>query len=157
MPEFEPGNWLNSPPLRMRDLRGKAVLVDFWDFTCINCLRTLPYLVEWYRRYHDKGLVIVGVHAPKFSFAQNPELVAEAAWANRLDYPILLDNEFKTWQAFANRYWPAKYLIDGDGYIRYQTYGEGHYAETERAIQTVLSELGADHFPPPMEPIREMD
>ncbi len=156
-PEFEPGTWLNSPPLRMHDLRGKAVLVDFWDFTCVNCLRTLPYLVEWHRRYRDKGLFIVGVHAPEFTFARSPELVADAARANGLQYPILLDDEFKTWQAFANRYWPARYLIDAHGYIRHQTYGEGHYAETEQAIQVVLREQGGDEFPPPMEPLREMD
>ncbi len=157
-PEFGSGRWLNSNPLSIRELRGRAVLVDFWDFTCINCLRTLPYLVEWYKRYHDKGLEIVGVHAPEFSFAKDPELVAQAIRENGLTYPILLDNDFITWRAYANRYWPSKYLIDQDGYIRYRSFGEGRYAQTEEAIQVLLRELNPDvELPEYFEPIREMD
>ncbi len=157
-PEFEQGQWLNSEPLSIKALRGKIALVDFWDFTCVNCLRTLPYLVEWYKRYHDKGLEIVGVHSPEFSFAQNPELVEQAVKANGITYPVLLDNNFMTWRAYANRYWPAKYLIDQDRYIRYQSFGEGHYAETEEAIQVLLEELNPNvELPEYFEPIRETD
>ncbi len=157
-PDFGTGPWLNSSPLSIRELRGRAVLVDFWDFTCINCLHTLPYLVEWYKRYHGKGLEIVGVHAPEFSFAKDPELVAQSAKENGLTYPILLDNDFITWRAYANRYWPAKYLIDQDGYIRYRSFGEGHYAQTEEAIQVLLKELNPHvELPEYFEPVREMD
>ncbi len=157
-PEFGQGEWINSPPLSMQDLRGRAVLVDFWDFTCINCLRTLPYLVEWHRRYHDKGLVIVGVHSPEFEFAKNPELVRQAVRDYGIAYPVLIDNEFTTWRAFANRYWPAKYLVDSERYIRYRAFGEGHYQETEEAIQVLLKELNPNvELPGYLAPIRETD
>jgi thiol-disulfide isomerase/thioredoxin len=157
-PEFERGPWLNSQPLSIKELRGRVVLVDFWDFTCVNCLRTLPYLVEWYRRYHDKGLEIIGVHSPEFSFAQDAELVAQAAEENGIAYPVLLDNDFMTWRAYANRYWPAKYLIDQDGYIRHRTFGEGRYAQTEEAIQVLLRELNPNvELPEYLEPLRVED
>jgi thiol-disulfide isomerase/thioredoxin len=150
--------WLNSAPLSLRALRGQVVLVDFWDYTCVNCLRTLPYLREWHRRYRDLGLVVVGVHAPEFYFASVPELVSLAAQEHGLEYPILLDNEFQIWQAFANRYWPSKYLIDTDGYIRYFHHGEGGYGETETAIQALLRERDPRvALPAPMEPVRPMD
>ncbi len=157
-PEFGPGQWLGSGPLTMKELRGKVILIDFWDFTCVNCLRTLPYLVEWHTRYHDKGLVIVGVHAPEFSFARNPDLVQQAIDAYHIPYPVLLDNDYVTWRAYANRYWPAKYLVDQDGYIRYHNFGEGRYARTEEAIQVLLSERDPDvQLPTYFEPVREMD
>ena len=140
-PEFPTGvTWLQGGPLRLADLRGRPVLIDFWDYTCINCLHTLPYLKEWHRRYSDLGLAIVGVHAPEFSFAHNADHVRRAVAEHGLEYPITVDNDYAIWQAYANRYWPAKYLVDGDGYLRYYHFGEGAYDETERAIQILLRE-----------------
>ncbi len=157
-PDFESGTWINSEPLSTKQLRGRVTLVDFWDFTCVNCLRTLPYLVEWHARYRDRGLTIVGVHAPEFSFAKNAALVEQAVKENGIEYPVLLDNDFKTWQAYANRYWPAKYLVDGEGLIRYHTFGEGRYAQTEEAIQVLLHELDPKiQLPGLFEPMRETD
>lgn len=138
MPAFAPGNWLNSPPLTKEQLRGQVVLVDFWDYTCVNCVRTLPYLTAWHRRYAGKGLTIIGIHAPEFKFASDPAQLVAAINEFSLPYPVLLDNEFQNWQNFANRAWPTKYLIDANGYIRYQRSGEGFYAETEQAIQQLL-------------------
>lgn len=156
-PEIGPA-WLNSPPLSMRSLRGRAVLVDFWDYTCVNCLRTLPYLNEWHRRYRDLGLTIIGVHAPEFYFASVPELVTLALRDFGIEYPVMLDNEYAVWQAFANKYWPSKYLIDAEGYLRYTAFGEGHYAETEAAIQAVLREIDPGvRLPALVEPVRVMD
>ena len=156
-PEIGP-QWLNSPPLSLRALRGRAVLVDFWDYTCVNCIRTLPYLNEWHRRYQPLGLTILGVHAPEFYFASVPELVTLALRDFGIEYPVMLDNDYSAWQAFANKYWPSKYLIDGEGYLRYTAFGEGHYGETEAAIQAVLRELDPRvHLPPLMEPVRDMD
>ncbi|MBX9604349.1 MAG: redoxin family protein [Bryobacteraceae bacterium] len=156
-PEIGPV-WLNSPPLSMRGLRGRAVLVDFWDYTCVNCIRTLPYLNEWRRRYWDKGLTIVGVHAPEFYFAGVPELVELALGDFGIEYPVMLDNDYQVWQAFANKYWPSKYLIDAEGYLRYAAFGEGHYRETEEAIQQVLREIDPTiALPEPMAPLRPMD
>jgi thiol-disulfide isomerase/thioredoxin len=129
-PHLAPGTWLNAGPLDLKALRGRVVLVDFWDYTCINCLRTLPYLVEWHRRYREKGLTMIGVHAPEFSFARSADFVRQAIHDYGITYPVVLDNEHRTWYAFANRYWPAKYLIDHKGYLRYKRFGEGHYAET---------------------------
>lgn len=157
-PELSDGTWLNSAPLSIAQLRGQTVLVDFWDYSCLNCLRTLPYLVEWDRRYRASGLRIIGVHTPEFAFAKNPELVQRAVEANGLTYPILLDNDFKTWQAFTNQVWPAKYLIDGDGYVRYRAFGEGRYDETEHAIQVLLDESNSDiELPDLMTPMRPED
>lgn len=150
--------WLNTEPLTMRGLRGRVVLVDFWDYTCVNCIRTLPYLKEWRRRYHDKGLTIVGVHAPEFYFASVTELVRLAIRDFGIEYAVVLDNEHTIWQAYANRYWPAKYLVDHEGYIRYFHAGEGSYGETERAIQALLRELNPlVEVPEPMAPLRAMD
>lgn len=156
-PELGP-EWVNSPPLTLRSLRGRAVLVDFWDYTCVNCIRTLPYLVEWHRRYASRGLAIVGVHTPEFSFGRGRELVEAAMKRFCLEYPVVLDNDYAIWQAFANRCWPAKYLIDAAGYLRYAHFGEGEYRDTESAIQTLLSELHPGlHLPPLMEPLRDTD
>lgn len=150
--------WYNTAPLAMRELRGRVVLVDFWDYTCSNCLRTLPYLKEWHRRYRDKGLTVIGVHSPEFSFARTAEFVERAIQAQGLKYPIVLDNEFQIWQSFANRCWPTKYLIDKDGYVRYYHLGEGGYGETEAAIQTLLHETNpALALPALVEPFRETD
>lgn len=131
-------NWLNSKPLTMQELRGKVVLVDFWTFSCINCIRTLPYMRDLQAKYADKGLVILGIHAPEFAFERVPENVAKSVKEYDLKYPIALDNNFATWRAFENRYWPAKYLIDKEGKVRYTHFGEGEYEETEKAIQALL-------------------
>ncbi len=142
----------------MRALRGSVVLIDFWDYSCVNCIRTIPYVTEWYRRYRDKGLVVVGVHAPEFYFGSVTELVQIAIQDLGIEYPVLLDNDYQVWQAFANRYWPCKYLIDGEGYIRYLRPGEGHYLETEEAIQALLRELNPSALLPTiMKTIRAMD
>jgi cytochrome c biogenesis protein CcdA/thiol-disulfide isomerase/thioredoxin len=136
------GPWYNSPPLTMAALKGKVVLVDFWTYSCINCVRTLPHIQELWSRYKDQPFVIVGVHAPEFTFEKKPENVAEAIRKYHLDYPIAQDNDFVTWKAFDNHYWPAKYLIDAQGVIRYTHFGEGDYGETEHAIQSLLAESG---------------
>lgn len=150
--------WYNTAPLAMRELRGRVVLVDFWDYTCSNCLRTLPYIKEWHRRYHDKGLTVIGVHSPEFSFARTAEHVEQAIRQQGLEYPIVLDNEFQIWQSFANRCWPTKYLIDQGGYVRYYHMGEGGYEETEAAIHALLHEVDpALELPRVAEPVRGTD
>jgi cytochrome c biogenesis protein CcdA/thiol-disulfide isomerase/thioredoxin len=144
-PELIPGGeWFNSPPLTLRGLRGKVVLIDFWTYSCINCQRTFPYLRNWWEKYKDKGLVVIGVHAPEFEFEKNPENVKKAISDFELTYPIVQDNDFSTWRAYKNRYWPAKYLIDKEGNIRYEHFGEGAYDETEKVIQELLAEAGTD-------------
>lgn len=143
-PEIIPGGvWFNSDPLTLDGLKGKVVLIDFWTYSCINCQRTLPYLREWNEKYKDKGLVIIGVHSPEFEFEKNSKNVAEAIKDFNLSYPIVQDNNFDTWKAYNNRYWPAKYFIDKDGYVRYHHFGEGAYDESERVIQELLKEAGA--------------
>ncbi len=132
--------WLNSPPLDAAMLRGKVVLVDFWTYSCINCLRTLPYLKAWDQKYRAQGLVIVGVHAPEFAFEKNPHNVEQAVRELGIHYPVALDNHYAIWNAFNNRYWPAEYLVDARGYIREMHFGEGDYGKTERMIQTLLKE-----------------
>lgn len=150
--------WVNSPPLTMRGLRGRVVLIDFWDYTCVNCIRTLPYLLEWHRRYSEKGLTIIGVHTPEFSFARTRDFVAAAIERFGIQYPAVLDNAYMIWQSFANKCWPAKYLIDADGYVRFAHYGEGDYEGTEQAIQTLLREANPSvELGPLMEPIRDTD
>ncbi|MBP7806776.1 cytochrome c biogenesis protein DipZ [Candidatus Gracilibacteria bacterium] len=130
--------WINSNPLTMESLRGKVVLIDFWTYSCINCIRTQPYLNAWYDKYEKDGLVIIGVHAPEFAFEKIENNVREASQKAGIKYPIALDNDFKTWNAYANRYWPAKYLIDQNGNIVYKHFGEGEYVETEQKIQELL-------------------
>lgn len=147
-PEIIPGGvWFNSPPLTLAQLRGKVVIIDFWTYSCINCQRTLPYLRRWYATYKDKGLVIIGVHAPEFEFEKSAKNVAKAIADFGLTYPIVQDNDFATWRAYENRYWPAKYFIDKDGAIRYRHFGEGAYDESERMIQEFLQETGAVNIP----------
>ena len=136
-------NWINSEPLKMVDLQGKVVLIDFWTYSCVNCKRTLPYINAWYDKYHDEGLVIVGVHTPEFLFEYKTENVKTAIEKYDIKYPVAQDNDRGTWNAYNNRYWPRKYLIDKDGYIRYDHIGEGGYNETEMEIQKLLSETGA--------------
>jgi len=143
-PEFQGlGAWINSEPLTLAGLRGRVVLIDFWTYSCINCLRTLPYIREWDDRYRKAGLTIVGVHTPEFAFERVEANVRENAKELKLRYPIALDNDYGTWQAWSNQYWPAKYLIDRDGHVRYYHFGEGEYGETEAAIRTLLAERGS--------------
>jgi thiol-disulfide isomerase/thioredoxin len=150
--------WLNSPPLSFHLLRGRAVLVDFWDYTCVNCIRTLPYVQAWHERYRDKGLTVIGVHTPEFTFAQYESNVERGIREFGLTYPIVIDSNREIWKAFANRYWPTKYLLDKDGYLRYGHFGEGAYGETEQVIQELLREIEpAIVLPPLMEPVREED
>jgi thiol-disulfide isomerase/thioredoxin len=132
--------YINSKPFTLADLRGKVVLVDFWTYSCINCIRTIPYLNSWYEKYADDGLVIVGVHTPEFEFEKDHNNVKAAVERFDIKYPVVQDNEKQTWNAFENRYWPRKYLIDSEGYIRYDHIGEGSYTETEKVIQSLLTE-----------------
>lgn len=134
--------WINTDPIKIADFRGKVVLVDFWTYSCINCIRTLPYLKAWDEKYRDDGLVIIGVHAPEFAFERDYDNVVKAAKDFELEYPIALDNDFATWQAYSNRYWPAKYFIDKEGKIRHYHFGEGDYEKSEMVIQALLAETG---------------
>ena len=140
------GRWINSEPFTLSEQmeNGKVVLVDFWTYTCINCIRTQPYLRDWHDKYADKGLVILGVHTPEFEFEKVFENVVDAVQRFGLKYPVVQDNEFGTWHAFRNRYWPAKYLVDVNRTIRYSHFGEGAYDETEEAIRALLVEAGHD-------------
>jgi thiol-disulfide isomerase/thioredoxin len=130
--------WLNSEPLTAEELRGSAVLVDIWTYSCVNWLRTLPYVSAWAERYRNRGLVVVGVHCPEFGFEHDLDNVRRATRQLGVDYPVVIDNDFAIWQSLANRYWPALYLVDRDGRIRFHHFGEGNYEETERAIQDLL-------------------
>jgi len=140
-PDFQGiSQWLNSQPLTLASLRGKVVLIDFWTYSCVNCIRTLPYVKRWYETYRDAGLVVVGVHTPEFAFEHVPGNVEEAVRSFGIDYPVALDNDFGTWSAWGNRYWPAEYYVDRQGHVRYAHFGEGDYAETEKVIRTLLAE-----------------
>ncbi|WP_353193661.1 cytochrome c biogenesis protein DipZ [Pandoraea pnomenusa] len=135
--------WLNSPPLTAQALRGKVVLVDFWTYSCINCLRTLPYVKAWAEKYRDQGLVVIGVHAPEFAFERDVGNVKKAVKDLGVDYPVAIDNNYAIWRGFNNQYWPAHYFVDAQGRVRYHHFGEGNYAESERVIQQLLREAGA--------------
>lgn len=138
-PEFSGLNdWLNSEPIRMASLRGKVVLVDFWTYSCINCVRTLPYITAWDHEYRDKGLVVIGIHSPEFEFEKNKDNVKAALATHNIQYPVALDNQLDTWTVFHNQYWPAHYLIDQQGHVVYTHFGEGNYAETENNIRYLL-------------------
>ena len=143
-PEFAGlGPWHNADPFTLASLKGKVVLVDFWTYSCINCIRTLPYIQGYWDKFKDTDkFVLIGVHAPEFVFEKSEKNVADAIERHKLTYPVAQDNDFKTWRAFANRYWPAKYLIDAEGYIRYTHFGEGDYEETDAAIAILLEEIG---------------
>ncbi|MDB5491159.1 MAG: DipZ protein, partial [Micavibrio sp.] len=135
--------WMNTEPLMLAQLKGKVVLIDFWTYSCINCIRTLPYLKDWYAKYKDQGLVIIGVHTPEFAFEGKPDNVAAALKKFGILYPVAMDNNFATWNAYTNKYWPAHYLIDKDGRINYVHFGEGRYDVTEHNIRTLLGISGA--------------
>lgn len=137
--------WLNSPPLTAAGLRGKVVVIDFWTYSCVNCLRTLPYVRAWYDKYKDQGLVVIGVHAPEFAFEKDVDNVRRAVKDLNVDYPVAIDNNYAIWRAFDNRYWPAHYFIDAEGRIRHHHFGEGEYAESEEVIKQLLAEAGAQH------------
>ena len=142
-PEFEGIQaWINSQPLTMASLRGKVVVLDFWTYSCINCLRTLPHVKAWYDAYRKDGLVVVGVHTPEFAFEREPDNVERAVRDHAIDYPVALDPDFGTWQAWDNQYWPAKYFVDRQGRIRYAHFGEGDYEESEEIIRELLAEGG---------------
>jgi thiol-disulfide isomerase/thioredoxin len=130
--------WLNSDPLTDADTRGRVVLVQFWTFTCINWLRTLPYVRAWSEAYKDDGLLVVGVHTPEFPYEQNLDNIRRAVEAMRIDYPVPVDNDYRIWQAFSNNYWPALYFVDRDGVIRDEHFGEGRYEGSERVLQELL-------------------
>jgi len=139
--------WLNSAPLTPQALRGKVVLVDFWTYSCINCLRSLPYVRGWYDKYKDHGLVVIGVHAPEFAFEKEPANVTRAVKELGVDYPVALDNDYAIWQGFDNQYWPAHYFIDAKGHIRAHHFGEGDYAGSEDTIRQLLTEAGYRDLP----------
>lgn len=139
--------WFNGPPLTRAGLRGKVVLVDFWTYSCINCLRALPYVQGWAEKYRAHGLVVVGVHTPEFAFERDPGNVRKAIGSLGIAYPVAMDNDYAIWRAFDNRYWPAHYFIDGQGRIRYHHFGEGEYARSEDVIRTLLEENGATGLP----------
>jgi thiol-disulfide isomerase/thioredoxin len=138
--------WLNSQPLMTADLRGKVVLVDFWTYTCVNWRRTLPYVRAWAAKYKDRGLVVIGVHTPEFSFEKDVDNIRWALKDMRIDYPVAVDSNYGVWRAFNNEYWPALYLIDAQGHIRHHQFGEGGYEQAERVIQQLLSANGAGGF-----------
>lgn len=141
-------SWLNSAPLTPQALRGKVVLIDFWTYSCINCLRSLPFVKAWYAKYRDHGLVVIGVHAPEFAFEKDPANVRRAVRELGIAYPVALDNDYSIWQAFDNQYWPAHYFIDAMGRIRGHHFGEGDYDGTERTIRELLVEAGMHGLPP---------
>jgi thiol-disulfide isomerase/thioredoxin len=144
MPSLSGANgWLNSPPLSTAGLRGKVVLVDFWTYTCINWLRTLPYVRAWAEKYRNQGLVVIGVHTPEFAFEHDIDNVRRAVTDMKVDYPVAIDNDYAIWRAFNNEYWPALYFVDAQGRIRHHQFGEGDYDQSEKVIQQLLFEAGA--------------
>ncbi len=138
LPEIKGHVWIGSQPITLDDITGKVVLVDFWTYSCVNCLRTIPYLRLWYEKYKNDGLVIIGIHTPEFEFEQNPQNVKDAILRLGIAWPVTLDNDFENWEAFDNKYWPAKYLTDTEGNIVYTHFGEGNYKETESKIRELL-------------------
>jgi thiol-disulfide isomerase/thioredoxin len=149
LPPFDGATgWLGSEPLTPEGLRGRVVAVQFWTYTCVNWLRTLPYVRKWADKYQEHGLSVIGVHTPEFGFERNVENVITAAKDMGVDYPIAVDSNYAVWRAFANRFWPALYIADGQGRIRYHHFGEGEYAMSEMVIQQLLSEAGEEDFDP---------
>ncbi|PAU65166.1 thioredoxin [Pseudomonas sp. PIC25] len=139
-PEFRGiDHWLNGPPQTLEHLRDKVVLVEFWTYSCINCIRVLPYVKEWHEKYRDKGLVVIGVHTPEYGYEKNLGNLQTAVKRFGITYPVAQDNGYRTWDAYGNQYWPALYLIDREGRIVYRHFGEGNYADTEAQIQRLLA------------------
>ncbi|MFW3170971.1 thioredoxin [Geodermatophilus sp. CPCC 206100] len=145
--------WLNSPPLTGADLRGRVVLVDFWTYTCINWLRSWPWIRAWQRSYGGSGLVTIGVHSPEFTFEHDVDDVRDAVRARGIGHPVALDNHVTVWRSFANHFWPATYLVDADGRLRHHSFGEGGYEETESVLRRLLTEAGAADLPPEPVPV----
>lgn len=140
LPEFEGiSQWLNSEDIKISDLKGNIVLVQFWTFTCINCQRTLPYITQWHQKYSQKGLKVIGIHTPEFTFEKYANNVKQALKKHKITYPVPLDNEYKTWNAYENSYWPHLFLADRQGVIIYDHIGEGAYEETEQMIRKILA------------------
>src|SRR5580704_19378303 len=139
--------WLNSPPLTREALRGKVVLIDFWTYSCINCLRSLPYVKAWYEKYKDHGLVVIGVHSPEFAFERDPDNVRRAVGELGIGYPVAIDDDYAIWRGFSNQYWPAHYFIDAEGRIRGHHFGEGDYEGSERIIRELLTQAGYKDLP----------
>jgi thiol-disulfide isomerase/thioredoxin len=157
-PELAPGVWIKGPQVSIGWSRGAVVLVEFWESTCVNCLRTLPYMKAWHERYAGRGLLVVGVHTPEFDFTAEPEVVTGIVADEAIPYPVLLDRDKATWQLFANHYWPSRYLIDARGYMRFEHFGEGAYGDTEEWIQRLLREAGdTAPMPPLLEAVRGED
>jgi thiol-disulfide isomerase/thioredoxin len=149
LPSFDGANeWLNSPPLTAAGLRGKVVLVNFWTYTCINWLRTFPYVRAWVEKYQDHGLVMIGVHTPEFTIERNVDNVRQALKTRMIDYPVAIDNDYAIWGAFNNHYWPALYFVDAQGHIRHHQWGEGDYERSEMVIRSLLSEAGMGDIDP---------
>jgi thiol-disulfide isomerase/thioredoxin len=152
MPEFAGiVAWLDSPALSPTALKGKVVLVDFWTYSCINCIRTLPYVTAWYDKYKDQGLVVVGVHTPEFAFEKEKANVEDAIKRHGIHYPVAMDNDYSTWDAYGNEYWPAEYLFDAQGRLRHTHFGEGEYDQTEADIRSLLAEAGSSVTEPTTE------
>jgi thiol-disulfide isomerase/thioredoxin len=152
MPELAGATaWLNSKPLTRKALHGKVVVVDFWTYSCINCLRALPYINAWYQHYKDSGLVIIGVHSPEFAFEKDAGNVRNAVQKFGIKYPVAIDSDFALWKAFNNKFWPAHYFIDAEGKIRGHHFGEGKYERSERTIRKLLVEAGAKNLPDPLD------
>jgi thiol-disulfide isomerase/thioredoxin len=144
-PEFtQVTGYVNTNPIKLSDFKGKVVLVHFWTYTCINCIHTIPHLNDWYSKYANKGFVIAGVQTPEFEFEKNLDSVKEAVKGFGIKYPVIQDNNYGTWKAYGNKYWPRDYLVDKEGYIRYDHVGEGGYTETEDMIKLLLAELGTN-------------
>ena len=139
-PELAPGDWINSEPLKLKDLRGRVVLIEFWTFGCINCRNTLPSVKSWHDRYNDKGLTVIGVHSPEFDEEKNVESLRTQVASLGIRYAVLTDNDYKTWNAYKVEAWPTIFLLDKQGRIRWTRVGEGNYDETERLIQKLLAE-----------------
>jgi thiol-disulfide isomerase/thioredoxin len=139
LPDFEGiQQWLNSSPLTIADLKGNVVLIQFWTFACINCQRTLPYITQWHRQYAAQGLKVIGIHTPEFAFERDPNNIKRALEQHQITYPVPIDNEYKTWKAYRNEYWPHLFLADRQGLMRYDHVGEGAYDTTEQTIQQLL-------------------
>ena len=141
LPEFQGiSTWLNSSPLTTADLKGSVVLVQFWTFSCINCQRTLPYIVQWHQKYADQGLKVIGIHTPEFAFERETDNIQKALQEHQITYAVPVDNEYKTWKAYENNFWPHLFLADRQGILRYDHVGEGAYDQTEQTIRQLLSQ-----------------